>query len=187
MRRFDDLWFLADEADRRAERAYHRLHDAYAGFMEAGLTRRVSRSRFRTLAERVKETGAPFGSHTIVHRDGDVALVRHDHVDRWVLPGGEPAEGETYRETAQRELAEEAGITADYEGLAMANRVDIRCDGYATWGVLPVFAARPETTDLVVSDPDGEISDADWFAFDDLPPDTRDRDLLRRWFEGEAP
>lgn len=187
MRRFDDLWFLADEADRRAERAYHRLHDAYAGFMEAGLTRRVSRSRFRTLAERVKETGAPFGSQTIVHRDGEVALVRHDHVDRWVLPGGEPAEGETYRETAERELAEEAGIAADYEGLAMANRVDIRCDGYATWGVLPVFAARPETTDLVVSDPDGEISDADWFAFDDLPPDTRDRDLLRRWFEGEAP
>ena len=189
MRRFDDLWFLADEADRRAERAYHRLQDGYAGFMEAELTQHVSRPRFRTLAERVRDTGAPFGSHTIVHRDGEVALVRHDHVGRWVLPGGELTDGETYREAAERELAEETGLAADYDGLAMVNRVDIRCDGHATWGVLPVFDARPQTSgaDLVANDPDGEISDADWFPVGAMPEDTRDRALLRRWFERGAP
>ena len=189
MTRFDDLWFLADEADQRAERAYHRLCDRYSGFMETDLTQRVSRPRFRTLARRIKRTGAPFGAHTIVHRDGEVVLVRHDHVDRWVLPGGELADGETFREAAARELAEEAGLTADYDGLAMANRVDVRCDDHATWGVLPVFTARPETPEAnpVVSDPDGEISDARWFPSGDLPADTRDRDLLRRWFERESP
>lgn len=41
-----------------------------------------------------------------------------------------------------------------------------------------MFAARPHDTDPVVDDPDGEISDAAWFAFDDLPDDTPDRETL---------
>jgi len=93
----------------------------------------------------------------------------------------EPRPDESFREAAERELAEEAGVDADYDGLAMSVRVDIECDEYATWGVLPLFEARAEATALTVADPDGEIADAGWF--DDLPEDTRDREDLLAWRE----
>lgn len=184
----NDLWFLADEASQRAEQAYQRLRERYSGYLDDRCTRRVSRQRFRTLAHRVKRTGAPYGAQTIVRRDdGEVLLVRHEGVDLWVLPGGEVHEGETYREAAVRELHEEAGITADYRGLAVAERVDIRCSECETWGVLPVFAAAAEETTLSVRDPDGEISAARWFPFEDLPADTRDRADLLAWRDRTAP
>lgn len=180
MTTLDTLWFLADEASRRAERAYHRLRDEYEEFMERTTTRRVSRPRFRTLATRVKETGAPYGAHTIVYRpSGELLLVRHDAVNKWVLPGGEVDPGETFREAAERELHEEAGIDAAYDGLAMANRVEIVADGYRTWGVLPVFAAQANGVEPTVDDPDDEITDAGWF--EELPKDTRDRRDLLAW------
>lgn len=182
MTSLDDLWFLADEASQRAEQAYHRLQSRYSGFLEDDRTKQVSRRRFRTLAERVKATGAPFGAHTIVYRDsGELLLVRHEGVDMWVVPGGEVSSDETFREAAERELAEEAGVRADYDGLAMATRIDIECDEYTTWGILPVFAARAKTVGTSVNDPDGEISRAEWFA--DPPSDTRDREDLLAWRE----
>lgn len=176
----DDLWYLASQAEQRAERAYHALTDAHDGFLEFDRQRTVSRRRFRTLAERVERTGAPYGAHTAVYREnGDVLLVRHEDVDLWVLPGGGIDDGETFREAAERELAEEAGVDATYDGLAMVTRVRFECDGYSSWGVIPVFEACADDTSLEVRDPDEEISDAAWFA--DLPADTRDRTHLRRW------
>jgi 8-oxo-dGTP diphosphatase len=180
MTSLDNLWFLADEARQRAEQAYHALSDQYGSFVESSRTRRVSRARFRTLAHRVKDTGAPFGAHTIVYRpSGELLLVRHEGVDMWVVPGGGVGPQETFREAAERELAEEAGVTATYDGLAMATRIDIEFGDYRTWGVLPLFAARAAETTLTVDDPDDEISAARWFY--DLPEDTRDREELLAW------
>ncbi|MFB6206097.1 MAG: NUDIX hydrolase [Haloglomus sp.] len=177
----DDLWYLADEADQHAEQAYHRLRERHDGFLERTREKRVSRSRFRTLARRIRETGTPYGAHTLVYRpDGELLLVRHDAVDMWVLPGGGIDDGESFLETARRELAEEAGVEAAYEGLGVLGRVEVRAGDYDTWGVLPVYAARAASDATPeVRDPDGEISDARWFA--DLPEDTRDRDILREW------
>lgn len=176
----DELWFLADEASQQAEQAYHTLDTRHDAFVEHERTRQVSRRRFRTLATRVKDSGAPFGAHTIVFREsGEILLVRHEGVDKWVLPGGGVQSGESFRETAKRELDEEAGIAAEYEGLAMANRIHIECDSYRTWGVLPIFEARAESLEPTIADPDDEISDAQWF--DTLPPDTRDRADLVAW------
>lgn len=180
MTNLDDLWFLADEADRRAERAYYRLREEYDEFLERETVRRVHRSRFRTLAERIRSAGVPYGAHTIVYRpSGELLLVRDATANQWVLPGGAVDGEESFREAAQRELDEEAGVDATYRGLGLLTRVQIRSEGYETWGVLPVFAARAETHDPDVSDPDGEIVDARWFG--ELPEDTRDRDDLREW------
>ncbi len=178
----DDLWYLADEADQHAEQAYHRLRERHDAFLERTREKHVSRGRFRTLARRIRETGTPYGAHTIVYRPtGELLLVRHDGVDMWVLPGGEVDPGESFRETARRELGEEAGIEAKYEGLGVLGRVEVSAGSYDTWGVLPVYAARAAEGGAKprVRDPDDEISDARWF--DALPEDTRDRDILRAW------
>lgn len=182
MTSFDELWYVADAAAQQAEQTYHRIAEAHDEYVEFTRTRRVSRPRFRTIAERTRDNGLPYGAHVLVHReDGRLLLVRHDAVDMWVLPGGEVDGDEPFQSTARRELHEEAGIDADFDGLGMLARVEFRCDGNHTWGVLPVFQGRARSTDLVVDDPDGEISDADWF--DDLPTDTRDRAEIAEWRE----
>lgn len=184
MNAVDDLWYLASRANQRAEQAYHALtadRDAES-YLETERNRRVSRRRFRTLAERVETSGCPFGAHTIVYREaGELLLVRHEGVDRWVLPGGGLCSGETFREAAERELHEEAGIDASYDGLAMLATVHFRCDDHAAWGVMPVFAAEAETYEPEIQDPDDEISAARWF--DTLPEDTRDRADIESWRE----
>lgn len=177
-----DLWFLADEADQRAAQAYHDLTANREATLECTYHRRVSRTRFRTLAGRIRETGTPYGAHTVVYRpSGELLLCRHEGVGLWVLPGGEVDSGESFRAAAERELSEEAGIEATYEGLAIATRVEVRCDDYATWGVMPVFAAVAESTETAIADPDDEISAAEWFT--ELPDDTRDREDLLAWRE----
>lgn len=186
MTNLDDLWYLSEEAEQEAEQAYHRVCDRYDGFREISHNRHVSRSRFRTLAERIRESGTPYGAHTIVYRpSGELLLVRHADVGLWVLPGGLLDGEETFREAAERELAEEAGIEVDYDGLALLSTVYIYASEYSTWGVMPVFAARGIESDPEVTDPDGEITDARWFV--DLPEDTRDRKHIQNWRERSLP
>lgn len=176
----DNLWYLADLARQQAEQTRHQFDSEYDGYLEFSRHRSVSRRRFKTVAERTRDNGLPYGVHTIVtNPDDQLLLVRHDAVDMWVLPGGQVDGDESFRETARRELGEEAGVDATYDGLAMLARAEFYCDEYDTWGVLPIFEARTEQTALTVADPDDEISDAQWFA--ELPDDTRDRDQLRRW------
>ena len=180
MTSIDDLWYLGDEARQVAEQTYHRLTRRYNGFIEYETTKLVSRDRFRTVAQRIKDNGAPYGAHTIPYRpDGSILLVRHEPIDLWVLPGGETDGDESFREAAERELQEEAGIAVTYEGLAMLGRVRFESGGHRTWGVLPIFEAAAESTQPTVDDPDGEITQAEWFQ--DLPPDTRDREQLLTW------
>jgi len=176
----DNLWYKADEADQRAEQTYHRLSEEYDASIEYDRSRHVSRARFRTVADRIRENGLPYGAHTLVYRpSGEVLLVRHEGVNMWVVPGGEVQPDESFREGARRELREEAGVDVEYEGLAMLARVTFQSDDYETWGVLPIFEGEATSTDLEVRDPDDEISDARWF--ETLPEDTRDREELQTW------
>jgi 8-oxo-dGTP diphosphatase len=179
----DDLWYLADEADQQAEQTYHRVREQYADFITFETTKHVSRPRFRTVADRIQDNGAPYGAHTVVYRPSrELLLVRHDGVDLWVLPGGETDGEESFGAAAKRELGEEAGVDAAFDGLGMLGRVTFHCDGHSTWGVLPVFEAEADAAaDPSVADPDDEISAARWF--DELPEDTRDRSILQRWRE----
>lgn len=176
----DDLWYLADGADQQAQQTHHQLTTAYDDYMEFESTKTVSRRRFRTVAERISDNGAPYGAHTLVYRQtGELLLVRHEGVDKWVLPGGEADDGESFREAAERELCEEASIAATYEGLGMLGRVTFYTGDHATWGVLPIFEARTAATETAVADPDDEISAARFFS--ELPEDTRDREQLLAW------
>jgi 8-oxo-dGTP diphosphatase len=176
----DTLWFLADEARREAEQVYHRLTDDYDEYMEYETTRRVSRSRFRTVAERIDRLGLPFGAQTLAYKPaGELLLVKQASIDRWVLPGGEVEDDEGFREGARRELLEESGIDVEYDGLGILGQVRFRCDDHETWGVLPIYEGAARSVEPRVQDPDGEVTAAQWF--EDLPSNTRDRDVLQRW------
>jgi 8-oxo-dGTP pyrophosphatase MutT (NUDIX family) len=179
----DELWYLADSASQQAEQTYHRLAESHEGYLESETTKRVSRRRFRTVATRIEDNGAPYGAHTLAYRpDRALLLVRHEGVDRWVLPGGETDGEECFRAAAERELEEEAGVSAEYDGLGMLVTVRFRSGEHSTWGVLPLFeAAVSAGREPHAADPDGEISRAEWF--ERLPEDTRDRGQLRRWRE----
>ncbi|WP_423998817.1 NUDIX hydrolase [Haloarcula salina] len=180
MTRVDELWYLADGARQTAEQTYHRLRDRHDDFVEFTRHRRVPRQHFRSVASKARDHGAPYGAHTLAYRPtGELLLVRHEGVDMWVLPGGELDGDESFREAALRELGEEGGIEASIEGLGLLGRVEFYCDGNMAWGVLPVYEARAETTEVSVDDPDFEISEARWF--DDLPEDTRDREEIEEW------
>lgn len=176
----DNLWYLATEARQEAEQVYHRLDVDHDDYLEYETTRRVSRSRFRTVAQRIEDQGLPFGAHTLAYRPtGELLLVKQAAIDRWVLPGGEVDAGENFREGARRELQEEAGIDVDYDGMGILGRVRFRCDDHETWGVLPIYEGRARSTEPTVQDPDEEVTAARWFA--DLPENTRDREILQRW------
>lgn len=178
----DNLWYLATEADQQAEQLYHRLRDDHDEYLEFTTTRRVSRPRFRTVAQRIERQGLPFGAHTLAYRpDGQLLLVEQAGIDMWVLPGGEVNPEESLLEGARRELHEESGIDVEYEGLGVLGEVQFYCDDHETWGVLPMFEGEATTTDPSVDDPDGEITDARWF--ETLPENTRDREILLDWRE----
>ena len=56
----------------------------------------------------------------VVEREGALLLVRHQKPDRdpyWVLPGGRLEPDETIPECAEREVAEETGLSARFSGV----------------------------------------------------------------------
>jgi 8-oxo-dGTP diphosphatase len=67
-------------------------------------------------------SGLDFGIRVgaVVEREGALLLVRHQKPDRdpyWVLPGGRLEPDETIPECAEREVAEETGLSARFSGV----------------------------------------------------------------------
>lgn len=86
--------------------------------------------------------------------------------DSWGIPKGRMNEGETFEQTAVREVKEETGIT-----IQLGQRL---IDAETIWRndqkiVVSYLAQQIGDDKLNTDDPDCEVADAQWFAFDALP------------------
>ncbi len=131
-------------------------------------------TRGMTLGVRVAVTDA----------EGRILLVKHTYLDGWWLPGGGVDRGETAQDAAVRELREETGLIAAEPPRLLSVHSNHRF--FPNDHVL-VFAVDAFTMENRTSH--GEISDAEWFAPDALPPDVTaaTRRRLDEIFNGAPP
>ena len=112
--------------------------------------------------------GLTLGTRTAVFdAESRVLLVRHTYSPGWLLPGGGVERGETIYQSAIREIHEEAAILAEEEpilrGFCM-NDAQFPGDHIAIL-VVRKFKQLPWKPSL-------EISHAQFFGIDQLPPET---------------
>lgn len=120
----------------------------------------------------------------VIERNGTLLLVRHDKPDRepyWVLPGGRLEPGETIPACAEREVAEEVGLDADF--LEVLYVSEFFGENRHTVDVT-VRAEVPEDAEAELgSDPEVEpgaeptLKDLRWVRLEDLG----DTNLLPGW------
>jgi ADP-ribose pyrophosphatase YjhB (NUDIX family) len=135
----------------------------YGEFRVREETWNTTQAAYDRLEERF-EAGSNGGAGIWV-RDTDrrVLLVRHEGEERWSEPSGKREPGETFSETARREVAEETGIEAGIDGV-----LEVTVVTHDAWDRQPLvspivlFAGEKEGGSL---DPrDGEIAEVDWWT-----------------------
>ena len=121
----------------------------------------------------------------VVNKSNQVFLVEHSYVTGWHLPGGGVEVGETVRESLDRELVEEGGITVLSEPAlhgVFSNFASFPGD-HITVFVVRHWQRRDDYRKL------GEIAEARMFTRQSLPertdPGTRAR--LAEIFDGTSP
>ncbi|GHF50069.1 8-oxo-dGTP diphosphatase [Deinococcus metalli] len=134
------------------------------------------------------------GANVLVTDDHSrLLLLRHGGTRKWTLPGGGLEPGETFEQTAARELLEETGLTAArLEPLEMYAGPAYRFtypNGDTVDNVSVLYRAHGVTGDLTPQD--GEVLETGWFGVDDLPDDDElsgelIRANVRHWREGQS-
>lgn len=123
---------------------------------------RVS-SRPRTL--RPPAPHAAVGVGAIVFGERGLLLGRHRR-GTWELPGGSVEPGESFEETAVRELAEETGLRASRHDVTLLGTLVDRVGGVPRVTVGAVVTAwRGEPADQ----PDESVGEWTWYRLDELP------------------
>lgn len=116
--------------------------------------------------------GIPTGVHVVFERDGAVLLMRRAGTGffdgLWSLPGGHVEDGESLRDAARREMAEELGIALAPEALEMLGVVHRRSD---TNRIDFFLRARHWVGEPVIAEPD-KCDALAWHARDRLPERT---------------
>lgn len=109
------------------------------------------------------------GVHVLIERDGCVLLMRRKGTGffdgLYSLPGGHVEPGESMRETAVRELAEELGVEVDFAGLSVLGVVHRLSDTNRIEFVLRAASCSGEPR---IAEPD-KCDDLLWAPRDALP------------------
>lgn len=109
--------------------------------------------------------------------DGRCLLAYHEDDDQWMAPGGALKPGETLQEGLAREIREETGVAVDPVRPHAVNEWTVTHGEASASFCFVLFEADAETTTISdAPDPDGEITDADWF--ETPPADTLQREQV---------
>ena len=135
----------------------------YGPFRVRELERELSSTDHDRLRERFERDAAGGAGVWLTDVDG-VCLVRHEGEEAWSDPGGKREGGETFAEAARRETREEAGVSADIDGVLEVH------------AVTHVAPARPPLVSPIVlfegtpaggraaPAPDDRVAEARWFT-----------------------
>lgn len=105
------------------------------------------------------------GARAIVTDGQSVLLVKHSYLKDWYLPGGGVGRGETLQDAVRRELREEVSFVLDGELKLFStynNFGEYKRD-YVTLFEVKTAVFEPKGR--------GEVKEAKFFAFDQLPTD----------------
>lgn len=136
------------------------------------------------MGKRRKISGMDFGIRVaaVIPRDGVLLLVCHQKPDRapyWVLPGGRLEPGESIPECAVREISEETGLRAHFDGILYVSEfsregrhtvdvtVRVTAEGEAELGTDPEITPGAEPT----------LKELRWVEAEEL----REIELLPAW------
>jgi ADP-ribose pyrophosphatase YjhB (NUDIX family) len=120
-----------------------------------------------------KVTKSPRVRVIVVNESGKILLVKNvlSLRNEWTLPGGGVARGESYAETAQRELREETGILASLDSFELIATLEPANSGLQY--VAPILKTECRSLSLPATLYNTrEIADAGWFDPEKLPEDT---------------
>ncbi len=122
--------------------------------------------------------------------DGRVLLIRHAAADGWGVPGGGHDPGESFAETARREVREETGVEVVPTDVWRGRRktfVDAET-GERLQMLTVRFEGRTDAHAPALDVGDDEVVDARWFAPSDPPDNVTDQfeERVVAWAEDRA-
>ncbi|MEU1972735.1 NUDIX hydrolase [Microbacterium sp. NPDC019599] len=116
----------------------------------------------------------------VVREDGLVLITRRaavkDYPLTWEFPAGSALEGETSRQAAVRELAEETGLRAEEEALVPVGRV------VEAEALLDLYVVRG-LGDLTLSLDPEEVADSTWVPLAEVFRRCDDERMARPWID----
>ena len=167
----DELRGIANEGTRYAENDYDLKRYARLLSLSARLDSSIEERPEDEVMEEYKQKLArvtPFvGAEAAVLRGGTILLIKREDNGRWAMPGGGSEVGETWAQSAERELREEAGLVGTAKRLlgVFDSRLWGSRSKYHFYNSLWLVEASDDRTPIAGP----ETTDVGFFAEHDLP------------------